>query len=71
MQGFIIVAIIGTEKLITTEVDGQTQDRLTEIRTPVSHHAMFVWLFDLICYVPSTIFHLNRDRSFRVEQVLG
>ena len=25
MQGFIILAIIGTEKLIVTKVDGQTE----------------------------------------------
>ena len=28
-------------------------------------------LFDLILYVPSTIFQLNRDRSSRVEPVLS
>ena len=28
-------------------------------------------LFDLILYVPSTIFHLNRDGSSWVEQVLS
>ena len=28
-------------------------------------------LFDLILYVPSTIFQLNRDRSFWVEPVLS
>ena len=32
---------------------------------------MFACLFDLILYVPSTIFQLNRDRSFWVEPVLG
>ena len=31
MQGFIILAIIGTEKLIVTEVDGRT-DRLNDGR---------------------------------------
>ena len=36
MQGFIILAIISTEKLIETEVDGRN-DGLTEIRTPISH----------------------------------
>ena len=35
LQGFIILAIIGTEKLIVTEVD-----RLTEIQTPISHPAV-------------------------------
>ena len=35
MQGFIILAIIGTEKLFMTEVD-----RRTEIRTPKSHPAI-------------------------------
>ena len=37
MQGFIILAIKGTEKLIVTEVDGRTDrmmDRMTEIQTP-------------------------------------
>ena len=28
-------------------------------------------LFDLILYVPSTIFQLNRDRSSQVEPVLS
>ena len=32
---------------------------------------MFVCLFDLILYVPSTIFQLNRDRSSLVEPVLS
>ena len=31
---------------------------------------LFVCLFDLIIYVPSTIFQLNRDRSSWVEPVL-
>ena len=33
--------------------------------------AMFVCLFDLILYVPSTIFQLNRDGSSWVEPVLS
>ena len=32
---------------------------------------VFVCLFDLILYVPSTIFQLNRDRSSWVEPVLS
>ena len=28
---------------------------------------LFVWLIDLILYVPSTIFQLNRDRSSWVD----
>ena len=32
---------------------------------------MFVCLFDLILYVPSTIFQLNRDGSSWVEPVLS
>ena len=35
----------------------------------VNNH--FVCLFDLILYVPSTIFQLYRDGSFWVEQVLS
>ena len=31
----------------------------------------FFFLFDLILYVPSTIFQLNRDRSSWVEPVLS
>ena len=31
----------------------------------------FVCLFDLILYIPSTIFQLNRDGSSWVEPVLG
>ena len=37
MQGFIILIIIGTEKLIVTEVDGRMDrmtDGQTEIQTP-------------------------------------
>ena len=43
MQGFIILAIIGTEKLIVTEVVGRTEgmkDGRTEFRVPKSHPAM-------------------------------
>ena len=36
MQGFIILAIIGTEKLIVTNLT----DGWTEIRTPISHPAI-------------------------------
>ena len=32
---------------------------------------LFFVLFDLILYVPSTIFHLNRDGSSWVEPVLS
>ena len=32
---------------------------------------MILFLFDLILYVPSTIFQLNRDRSSWVEPVLS
>ena len=39
MQYFIILAIIGTQKLILTEVDGRTGGQ-TEIRTPISHPAI-------------------------------
>ena len=35
------------------------------------HEICFVFLFDLILYVPSTIFQLNRDGSSWVEQVLS
>ena len=43
MQSYIILAIIGTEKFIVTEVDGQTElhtDGWTEILTPISHPAI-------------------------------
>ena len=36
-----------------------------------SSYTFFVCLFDLILYVPSTIFQLNRDVSFWVEPVLS
>ena len=36
-----------------------------------SNHACIVCLFDLILYVPSTIFQLNRDGSSWVEPVLS
>ena len=32
---------------------------------------LFFFLFDLIIYVPSTIFQLNRDGSFWIEPVLS
>ena len=35
------------------------------------HGCQFVCLFDLILYVPSTIFQLNRDGSSWVEPVLS
>ena len=35
------------------------------------YEGLFVCLFDLILYVPSTIFHLNRDGSSWVEPVLS
>ena len=34
MQGFIILAIIGTEKLIVTEVDGWTHRNLNSYNAP-------------------------------------
>ena len=36
-----------------------------------TNQTSFVCLFDLILYVPSTIFQLNRDRSSWVEPVLS
>ena len=36
-----------------------------------SHYDNGTFLFDLILYVPSTIFQLNRDRSSWVEPVLS
>ena len=38
---------------------------------PYIFYISFVCLFDLILYVPSTIFQLNRDGSSWVEPVLG
>ena len=35
------------------------------------YYLVFVCLFDLILYVPSTIFQLNRDGSSWVEPVLS
>ena len=37
----------------------------------LEHLPSFVCLFDLILYVPSTIFQLNRDGSSWVEPVLS
>ena len=37
----------------------------------IYHFNLFVCLFDLILYVPSTIFQLNRDGSSWVEPVLS
>ena len=34
---------------------------LAALRSPVEKVCLFVCLFDLILYVPSTIFQLNRD----------
>ena len=43
----------------------------THIVTVDIHPDSFVCLFDLILYVPSTIFQLNRDGSSWVEPVLS
>ena len=37
----------------------------------ILYNDVFVCLFDLILYVPSTIFQLNRDESSWVEPVLS
>ena len=37
----------------------------------LTQNQSFVCLFDLILYVPSTIFQLNRDRTSWVEPVLS
>ena len=48
---------------IVTKSSPPTQSDINKI--------MFVYLFDLILYVPSTIFQLNRDGSSWVEPVLS
>ena len=40
-------------------------------RSSINNPIIFVCLFDLILYVPSTIFQLCRDRSSWVEPVLS
>ena len=43
------------------------------MEVPIENHFVFcsVCVFDLILYVPSTIFQLNRDGSSWVEPVLA
>ena len=43
----------------------------TCVKWPLSKRPTIVLLFDLILYVPSTIFQLNRDRPSWVEPVLS
>ena len=43
----------------------------TKQTSKLCYHITFVCLFDLILYVPSTIFQLNRDGSYWVEPVLS
>ena len=45
--------------------DGNPEDRFSD------DEAHIICLFDLILYVPSTIFQLNRDGSSWVEPVLS
>ena len=40
MQGFIILAIIGTEKLIVTEVDGQNEGRTDGQKVELLYHTL-------------------------------
>ena len=40
MQGFIILAIIGTEKLIVTKVDGRTDRNLNSYIAPCYKHGL-------------------------------
>ena len=46
-----------------------TFSKYKQTRIPLSGICMFVCLFDLNLYVPSTIFQFNRDGSVWVEQV--
>ena len=46
-------------------------DRIAVMMLNVNDHVLFLFLFNLILYVPSTIFQLNRDGSSWVEPVLS
>ena len=48
---------------------GATHELAIEVR--IAENLVFVCLIDLIIYVPSTIFQLNRDGSSWVEPVLS
>ena len=48
-----------------------TRHQSTELSFTQSFSKRFICLFDLILYVPSTIFQLNRDWSSWVKQVLS
>ena len=54
-------------------IGGQTpcQELSDKHKLSPSVSLYFVCLFDLILYVPSTIFQFNRDRSSWVEPVLS
>ena len=45
--------------------------RMAPVLKTIFHQCLFVCLFDLILYVPSAIFQLNRDGSSWVESVLS
>ena len=50
----------------------ENQPQIPELKNnPENFHQCFVCLFDLILYVPSTIFQLCRDGSSWVEPVLS
>ena len=55
----------------TAKEQGTCQAGLEEKDGKSKLECIFVCLFDLILYVPSTIFQLNRDGSSWVEPVLS
>ena len=52
-------------------LDEHHQYKLAVSNAHVSFITELIFLFDLILYVPSTIFQLNRDGSSWVEPVLS
>ena len=69
-MGNTVLLIVYTSSLIIKNC----RSRLSAVVGKMVDHCaeVFVFcLFDLILYVPSTIFQLNRDRSSWVEPVLS
>ena len=55
-----------------TGLDNIFERKIVNIFLPISFNMLcFFFFFDLILYVPSTIFQLNRDGSSWVEPVLS
>ena len=66
---FYFFKIISLNKIFKSK--SKYNDCLVNLSIRIKCILKFVCLFDLILYVPSTIFQLNRDGSSLVELVLS